>query len=118
MAGQKRVYYRCKKMLQQEDALDTAQETLISRLSGPKSLRKPVFGGWLSRIAANYCGNVLPYESPAHPESPAVEVVEPVSQPDVFVAPGPEPEPVNTRAMKKEISVWLTKFAMWPGDYR
>ena len=58
---------------------------------------------------------MLPYESPAHPEPPAVEVVEPVSQPDVSVIPGPEP--VNTRVMKKGISVWLTKFAMWPGDY-
>lgn len=45
MAGQKQVYYCCKKMLKQEDALDTAQETLISRLSGPKSLREPGFGG-------------------------------------------------------------------------
>ena len=55
MAGQKQVYYCCKKMLKQEDALNTAQETLISRRSGPKSLREPGFGG----MAQQNCGQLL-----------------------------------------------------------
>ena len=38
-------------------------------------------------------GGVLLHEPPEQPEPPAIEVVEPVQQPDVSVVPEPEPEP-------------------------
>lgn len=61
LAVQNQVYYQCKKMLKnEEDALDTTQEILISMLTGLDSLREPkAFWGWLNQMTANRCKNLL-----------------------------------------------------------
>ena len=78
-------------------------------------------------------GGVLLYQPPEQPEQPAIEVVEPVPQPDVSSVPEsepepepepvpepepePEPEPVDDRAPKEGIAIWPRVTATWPGTY-
>ena len=72
LAVQNQVYYQCKKMLKnEEDALDTTQEILISMLTGLDSLREPkAFWGWLNQMTANRCKNLL---SRGHREAQILE---------------------------------------------
>lgn len=61
LATQDHIYYHCRKMLRhEEDALDATQEILISMLQGVDKLREPAaFWGWLNRMIANRCKNLL-----------------------------------------------------------
>ena len=45
LLAQKRVYYHCKKMLKQEDALDATQEILITMLTKLDTLKEPAAFG-------------------------------------------------------------------------
>lgn len=57
LAVQNHVYYHCRKILRNEDdALDAAQDILISLLKGLPSLREPAaFWPWLNRITCRSC---------------------------------------------------------------
>lgn len=57
LAVQNHVYYHCRKILRNEDdALDAAQDILISLLRGLPSLREPAaFWPWLNRITCRSC---------------------------------------------------------------
>lgn len=58
---QQSVYYQCLKyMRHEEDAKDAAQDILISMLTKMDTLKQPeAFWGWLNRMAANHCKNLL-----------------------------------------------------------
>ena len=57
LAVQDRVYYHCRKMLKNpEDAMDAAQDILLSMLKSLEKLREPAaFWSWLNRITSNVC---------------------------------------------------------------
>jgi len=58
---QQSIYYQCLKFLRhQEDAEDATQDILFNMLTKIDTLNQPeAFWGWLNRMAANHCKNLL-----------------------------------------------------------
>lgn len=105
LAVQNHVYYHCRKILcNEDDALDAAQDILISLLKGLPSLREPAaFWPWLNRITCRSCWKQVAHHRMARPFSELEAEADLYEEPDSQVTPDKALDTEENRRIIQEL---------------